>query len=120
MKVCEFCGATLDAGEKCDCREFVVLVLKADGTKEIVNTNGTLKELEKLVGGYIKHIPMISDAGLLVNEEGSILGLSPNPFFNGAFVGNVVVIGEPKDGEDNFRSLSENAASNLYEIFCAR
>ena len=120
MRICEHCGARLDPGERCDCRDFRVLVLRADGTKEIVVTDGSLAALQKLVGGYIEHVSMCVDAGLLVNEEGRLLGLRPNPFFNGAFVGDVVIVGEPKRGEDNFRSLSEYAADGLFEIFEAK
>lgn len=120
MKKCEYCGASLDAGERCDCRDFRVLVLRADGTKQIRRIDGSLKSLQSLVGGYIEHVPMCPDAGLLVNEEGIALGLKPNPYFAGKILGDVVVIGEPKDGDDAFRSLSDYAADGLFEIFEAK
>lgn len=117
--VCEKCGATLDAGEQCDCEIFRVLVLRADGTKAIVKTDGSLKALQDLVGGYLEHVDMCSGLGLLVNEKGRIRGLPPNPFFNGAFLGDVVVVGEPDEGGDSFTSLSEYTANGLYEFFQA-
>ena len=118
--VCDRCGATLDAGERCECEIFRVLVLRADGSKAIVVTDGSLRALQDLVGGYIEHVDMCEDAGLLVNEEGRIHGLPPNPFFGGAFLGDVVVIGEPKDGGDDFTPLSEYTANELYKIFEAK
>lgn len=117
MKVCEHCGASLDWGEICECRLFRVLLLKADGTKHILTIDGSLHSLQKLVGGYIEHVPMVLDTGLLVNEDGIALGLKPNPFFGGRLLGDVVVIGEPKNGGDNFVSLSDYAAEQFYRLF---
>ena len=109
MRTCDYCGDTLDAGERCTCRDFRVVVARADGSKDIVITDGSLEALQRLVGGYIEHVPMCSDVGLLVNEEGRLKGLPSNPCFPG-LVGDVVVIGEPTDGVDEFRSLSEYEA----------
>ena len=33
MKVCEYCGAHLDAGERCDCRENELPILPAQFAK---------------------------------------------------------------------------------------
>ena len=117
MRICDNCGATLDAGEICECQLFRVILLRSDGTKYLLVIDGELKTLQSLVGGHIEHVPMCDDAGLLVNEDGIALGLKPNPFFNGALIGDIIVIGEPKDGGDSFTSLPEYTANELFKIF---
>lgn len=81
-KECEYCGATLDAGEKCDCAgsqkshdEYIVVI--APNGKCTVETyaQGTvsdqLRQLQKLVGGYIQIVPYkYQDFIMIVDEEG--------------------------------------------------
>ena len=113
---CEHCGATLDPGERCDCRDLRVVVLRADGNLEMSLTDGALDTLQDIVGGNIEHVPAFHDIGLLVNEDGIRLGLKQNPFFPG-YLGNVIIVGEPEDGGDRFRSLTEYESAGLLEMF---
>ncbi len=117
--VCECCGATLDPGERCECRNLRVVVLYADGDLEMRLTDGSLKALQEIVGGYIEHVPAFENIGLLVNEDGIRLGLAPNAFFPG-YLGNVIIIGEPRDGGDDFRTLSEYETAELLKMFAPR
>ena len=114
--VCERCGANLDPGERCECRDLRVLVLRADGAIEVSLTDGRLETLQAIVGGYIEHVSATKTLGLLVNEEGAILGLPPNAFFP-PYLGNIIIVGEPADGEDDLRSLSETETEGLLALF---
>lgn len=75
-------------------------IFKTDGTSEKVPpTNGTdytLEELQKMVGGYIEvvRVPHKPSMILIVNEEGLLHNLPPNPMATGIagqpIVGNAV------------------------------
>lgn len=110
--VCDRCGATLDPGERCDCRDVRVVVLRTDGTLEMNVTDGSLEAYQEIVGGYVEHVPSLPSVGLLVNEEGRRLGLPKNPFFPG-YVGNIILVKEPRAEEVEFRSFSEYEAAQL-------
>lgn len=74
------------------------LLIKASGEWEIITPeNGekfTLEELQKYVGGYIEYIRLPKKEALVVNEEGTLLGLPLNPMVSAAYghpiVGDVV------------------------------
>lgn len=76
------------------------LIIKTDGTSEIVNIAGTshLEALQSIVGGWIDCVrsenhPVVG----YVNDEGLLLGLPINPvataFFGRILVGDAVVFG---------------------------
>ena len=116
--ICEHCGAVLDPGERCDCQDVRVIVLKVDGTIEIQVTDGSLRAFQEIVGGYIEHVSA-ADFGLIVNEEGLIRGLPLNPFFP-ELCGNVILVKEPEDGGDEFRSFNEYEAIKLADLVARR
>lgn len=53
----------------------VVETMKKPYVKEI---NGTLKEMQTIVGGYIEGFPIFEDVYVFCNDEGKIQGLKPN------------------------------------------
>lgn len=53
----------------------VVETMKKPYVKEI---NGTLKEMQTIVGGYIEGFPIFEDVCVYCNDEGKIRGLKPN------------------------------------------
>lgn len=116
--ICEHCGAALDPGERCDCQDVRVIVLKVDGTIEIQVTDGSLRAFQEIVGGYIEHVSA-ADFGLIVNEEGLIRGLPLNPFFP-ELCGNVILVKEPEDSGDEFRSFNEHEAVKLADLVARR
>ena len=65
----------------------MALLLKTDGTtQQVTPTSGatfTLQELQGFVGGYIETV-RIPIGILIVNEEGKLMGLAPNPAATGA------------------------------------
>lgn len=77
-----------------------VTVYKTDGNQEVclLEKSNLLSELQRLVGGSIERVPLFGrdDESLIINEEGLLLNLPPNPFapflFAGAFVGTGVKI----------------------------
>jgi Domain of unknown function (DUF3846) len=78
--------------------------LQTGQTRDIVTEKPlSLKRLQQLVGGYIEMVwtgePYKSNC-LMVNEEGRLLGLPPNPHFP-QLVGNVIE-GNCTPGEDGY------------------
>ena len=116
--ICEHCGASLDPGERCDCRDIRVIVLKTDGSISVRVTDGSLEAFQKIVGGYIEHVRG-KNVGLLVNEEGLLLGLPHNPFFP-EIVGDIIVVKEPGEDDDEFLSLTEHEAAKLIDMIVKR
>ncbi len=49
---------------------------------EIIEVDNTLAALQTEVGGYIETVPIASDAVIICNEEGRILGLPYNCRFS--------------------------------------
>ena len=65
---------------------------------EIIEVDNTLKALQTEVGGYIETVTIASDAVVICNEEGRILGLPDNCRVCGVdFVGTILVVGRNKD-----------------------
>lgn len=65
---------------------------------EIIGVDNTLAALQTEVGGYIETVTIASDAVIIFNEEGRILGLPYNcRFFDVDFVGTILVVGRNKD-----------------------
>lgn len=81
-KECEYCGATLDAGETCDCagsqksHDSYIVVIATNGECTVEKyVQGTvldqLHQLQELVGGYIQIVPYkCQDFIMIVDEEG--------------------------------------------------
>lgn len=65
---------------------------------EIIEVENTLKALQAEVGGYIETVTIASDAVIICNEEGRILGLPDNCRVCGVdFVGTVLIVGTKGD-----------------------
>lgn len=65
---------------------------------EIIEVDNTLAALQAEVGGYIETVTIASDAVIICNEEGRILGLSDNCRVCGVdFVGTVLIVGTKGD-----------------------
>lgn len=65
---------------------------------ELIDVDNTLKALQAEVGGYIEAVTIASDAVIICNEEGRILGLPDNCRVCGVdFVGTVLIVGTKGD-----------------------
>ena len=77
------------------------VVLRADDSKEVLRRTAPLelKELKALVGGYIEAVGLTPTSNIMcmVNEEGRLMELPPNPHCPG-IVGDVV-LGKTASGE---------------------
>lgn len=75
------------------------VIYKAPGAPpEPRDIPNTLEELQATVGGYIETISLATDAAIICNEEGRLLGLPYNCRFLGAdFVGPILVVGVAGD-----------------------
>ena len=71
---------------------------KPGAQPEIIEVDNTLAALQTEVGGYIETVTITSDAVIICNEEGRILGLPYNCRFVGVdFVGTVLIVGTKGD-----------------------
>lgn len=65
---------------------------------EIIEVENTLKALQREVSGYIETVTIASDAVIICNEEGRILGLPDNCRVCGVdFVETVLIVGTKGD-----------------------
>lgn len=86
-------------------------ILKQPGQRPaVVEMENTLTALQKSVGGYIETVRITSDACLICNEEGLLIGLEPNPVMGISLVGPVLCVGV---NEDEFCSLTDEDAEFL-------
>lgn len=92
------------------------VIYKAPGLPaEIRDVPNTLEALQELVGGYIETVTVATDAAIICNEEGRLIGLEPNCTLLGVhFVGSIVVAGV--EGEE-FTDLSEDGVKVFLDMF---
>lgn len=65
---------------------------------EVIEVENILEALQDEVGGYIETVTIASDAVVICNEEGVLLGMPYNCRFLGVdFVGPILVVGRNKD-----------------------
>ena len=82
---------------------------------EVRDVPNTLEALQGLVGGYIETVTVATDAAIICNEEGRLIGLEPNCTLLGVhFVGSIVVAGVA--GEE-FTDLSEDGVKVFLVMF---
>ena len=74
-------------------------LIKEPGKNAVIkDIKNDLKELQGIVGGYIETVTITSDAVVICNEEGRLLGLPYNCNICGAdFVGTIVLAGVKGD-----------------------
>lgn len=93
--------------------KLTIMVVEPQGNGEIRTIDNTLQNLQEIVGGHIEVIRLESDLLLICNEEGKLMGLSPN-----RKVGNDMIVGTffvcKDDGED-FGSLTDTDIQILRE-----
>lgn len=101
-------------------RKIKVIICPADRMPYVTNISNTLENLQRIVGGYIETAMVFSDAVVICNEEGRLLGLPENQsLFLSGFCGNCLICGVDANGED-FTSLPEQACKELLQACRAR
>ena len=88
------------------------LLLPASGEIRELEIDNTLEALQKVVGGYIETVSVTTDVVAIVNEEGRILGLSPNVHLPG-IVGDAFLVSV--DG-DEFASIPDDVIAMIRRI----
>lgn len=75
-------------------------IYKAPGcAPEVIDIPNTLEALQEKVGGYIETVTFATDAAIICNEEGRLMGLPYNCNLLGvSFVGPILIVGV--DGEE--------------------
>lgn len=82
---------------------------------EVREIGNTLRDFQTCVGGYIETITLATDAVIICNEEGRLMGLPHNCIFCGVeFCGPIIVAGI--DG-DEFASLGPEEISAIISWF---
>lgn len=90
------------------------IICPAEREPYAANVSDSLEALQKIVGGYIKTVTVFTDAVVICNEEGRILGLPENrSFFISGICGDCLICGV--DGEE-FASLSEPECGKLLKL----
>ena len=84
-----------------------------------VEIDNTLEALQKAVDGHIETIGIVpGEAVMIVNEEGRLRGMAPNPiasaFADSDIVGPALIVGVD---EDDFTDVPEDAANALKKMF---
>ena len=95
-------------------KKLKVIICPAEREPYAANVSDSLEALQKIVGGYIKTVTVFTDAVVICNEEGRILGLPENrSFFISGICGDCLICGV--DGEE-FASLSEPDCGKLLKL----
>lgn len=95
-------------------------ILKLEGNRIIeTETANTLEALQAEVDGYIEAVTLIPDkAVMIVNEEGLLRGMTPNPIASAAantqIVGTAIIVGI--DGEE-FTDVPEDVVKCIRALF---
>lgn len=95
-------------------KKLKVIICPAEREPYAANVSDSLEALQKIVGGYIKTVTVFTDAVVICNEEGRLMGLPENRnFFLSGICGDCLICGV--DGEE-FASLSEPECGNLLKL----
>lgn len=90
----------------------MTVVYKGPGcAPEVREIGNTLRDLQACVGGYIETVTLATDAVIICNEEGRLMGLPHNCIFRGVeFCGPIIVAGV---ADEEFVSLEAEAAKQI-------
>ena len=102
--------------------KFAVFIPVND-TPRLIQLNGTLREYQTMVEGYIELVPVFPKYDycvMLVNEEGKLNNLPINQVATNVYgeypfdciVGNALIL---KRGEENFELMSKDEAERMLE-----
>ena len=94
-------------------RKIKVIMCPADRVPYVTSVSDTLENFQRVVGGHIEVATVFSDAVVICNEEGRLLGLPENQsLFLSGFCGDCLICGVY--GE-NFVGLPEQACKVLLQ-----
>lgn len=81
---------------------------------QLKEIEGSLEEIQEIIGGNMEIVPMTQGLLCIYNEEGKMKGLGKNFFhdYAGWILGTVIFV---SDGGDEFRSLTDNQITFIKE-----
>ena len=99
------------------------IFIPVNDTPRLIQLNGTLKEYQAIVEGYIESVPVFpkyANCVMLVNEEGKLNNLPINQAATNVYgeypfdciVGNALIV---KRGEEDLELMSEEEAKKMLE-----
>ena len=93
-----------------------VVIFNPHKTPRITEIEDDLLEYQKIVGGYIEAVQIGNELTALVNEDGKMLGMSPN-FSIGytTLLGPVIVVRDR--GKVNYESLLHKQIDEAIKIY---
>lgn len=81
---------------------------------EIRDIKNELDVLQNLVGGWIECLRFIEGVYMILNEEGKLIGLTPNFYYGwDTIVGPVIFVGD--DGED-FTDIADDKIDKVMDF----
>ena len=93
------------------------ILVKVFEQPKVIEIEHNLSTLQKYVGGLIDIVELENDVDIIINDEGKLLGLSPNLVlyeFRDIIVGDFLVVGQ-ENGETIY--LSEEKIKKYMERF---
>jgi hypothetical protein len=81
---------------------------------QLKDIEGTLEEIQEIIGGNMEIVPMTQGLLCIYNEAGEIKGLERNFFhdYYGWILGTVIFV---NDGGDEFRSIADSQITFIKE-----
>ena len=81
---------------------------------QLKEIEGTLEEIQEIIGGNMEIVPMMQGLLCIYNGEGEIKGLERNFFhdYDGWILGTVIFV---SDGGEEFRSLTDSQITFIKE-----
>jgi len=85
---------------------------------QLKEIEGSLEEIQEIIGGDIEIVPMTQGLLCICNEEGNMKGLEKNFFhdYSGWIFGTVIFV---SDGGEEFRSLTDSQITFIKEYVCS-
>ena len=87
-----------------------MILIEPYNIRSVIKYDGTLEQVQDLVGGYVEAIYQIDGTVLLVNEEGKLQNL---PINIGDLCGNILIL--RVDGDD-FTGLTDKDIKKYMEV----
>lgn len=92
-----------------------VMIVKPNQMPKVTDIENDLVTFQGIVDGFIEPVPIGNELVALVNEEGAIMGMTPN-FSIGytTLVGPVIIVRDT--GKEEYESLKDNQINEVLQI----
>ncbi len=69
-----------------------VIVKEPTKKAKLVDIENELEPMQKIVGGYIEVYPYKDNSHIICNEDGKLMGLLPNIFYEGSYIAGPIIV----------------------------